>query len=616
MKYLLFSRNLPLPMRRIAMFSVLVLPMFFSSAVSANEQGSIGAEELEVVEIIIEASRHRESMFKNIHYKAKYHDLLAPKMIQESQTDWFRRIVEVECYLSADGKIREERLEYRYDESGELAPYPRNAAKYIETWDLQKSMNMLRNEDPRACAVSIKDKTYLLSSRSAWGHLKLEGTAFSKALSEAVKNGELAGVEEVQESGVKRVVATIFKKSKKDSGRDRTYKYWLDPEKLYAPVKVEKSINDELSCITTFVPKEIEKDLWIPVETHQRYYAIGGESKGSMIEDAKIKVDEIEVGVKFPDELFEIELIDGYRISDSRHGTHIEYVLGAHNEADAILDKIAEAVIDDRYEEIDVTGLQNSLALKSDDVNGAASSPNNNEHIEDSYASGDEIANSTTISLYITTAVLLLATGGLLIAMIYKSRWNSNKTKIFVLLAALFPTVAVGLTDLHLANNCGPNCLAAYLRSCGIYATVRELGELTRKSTKGASLLGLQKAAHVKGIYALGIESSAENLKRVRYPAIASIRLGNPKRRGHYILVMSIKGDRVKVVDPPRMPYIMAYGEFKRLFTGHALLLSTEPIVLPTRNTTMMWGAAGVFLCVCVVAISSKTVFRRNRNNA
>ena len=144
------------------------------------------------------------------------------------------------------------------------------------------------------------------------------------------------------------------------------------------------------------------------------------------------------------------------------------------------------------------------------------------------------------------------------------------------------PPLHVIRTNVDLNSYCGPNCLTVFLKLKGKDVSLTEVVNLSEKGSQGASLLGLQKAAQAKGLFAKGLEvSSLKALRKIGYPAIAVTRRKMGGEYNHYQLILGFKGEQVKVADPPLKPKILPMKEMERLFEGKVLLLSEYPITLP-----------------------------------
>jgi predicted double-glycine peptidase len=127
--------------------------------------------------------------------------------------------------------------------------------------------------------------------------------------------------------------------------------------------------------------------------------------------------------------------------------------------------------------------------------------------------------------------------------------------------------------------SCGPAALATVLQNIGISVTEQELIVLADTDTSGTSMYGLVRAAHAKGLNAVGMKLSVDDL---RPNNIVHIILDG---EGHYSVVREVSENSVKLADPSLGNIEMTREEFAEVYTGNALVI-TDPTAIAQVNQT------------------------------
>jgi len=123
---------------------------------------------------------------------------------------------------------------------------------------------------------------------------------------------------------------------------------------------------------------------------------------------------------------------------------------------------------------------------------------------------------------------------------------------------------------------CGPKCLVVVCQSLGIEADMDEVATLSGfDEENGTTMLGLKKAAEAKGLHALGMKISPEELAKSKVPAIAH-QWGN-----HFVVVEGGEPGGVRVTDPPRGLMVVPLDEFRKTYSGFALLIAKDESLFP-----------------------------------
>jgi len=129
------------------------------------------------------------------------------------------------------------------------------------------------------------------------------------------------------------------------------------------------------------------------------------------------------------------------------------------------------------------------------------------------------------------------------------------------------------------SNTCGAAALAYALRLFG--ADVRE-GDVLRQvdlHPEGTSMTDLISAARSEGFVAWGEHQNLAALRAVPKPVIAHI------RDDHYVVVLSVDGNRVDLFDPAAGYTEMAAEAFSRFWQGNVLMLRVAPLYDPDGAT-------------------------------
>jgi len=91
-------------------------------------------------------------------------------------------------------------------------------------------------------------------------------------------------------------------------------------------------------------------------------------------------------------------------------------------------------------------------------------------------------------------------------------------------------------------------------------------------------MLGLQHAAEAKGLRPVGVKIGVDQRGELEIPAIAHL-WGN-----HFVAVKSAGPEALMVVDPPSERRIVRLEEFKKSFSGFALLISKDARLCPNSE--------------------------------
>ncbi len=127
----------------------------------------------------------------------------------------------------------------------------------------------------------------------------------------------------------------------------------------------------------------------------------------------------------------------------------------------------------------------------------------------------------------------------------------------------------------HQENNydCGVSCLLSIAKyyNCNVPKWFIEKESLTTK--KGTSMYGLMVTAQKLGFKSYGLNGDIENIKKDAVPFIAHLTINKSKNLYHYVIVSSLKKDKVIIKDPSKGSKTMSILEFKKISTNNYLFI-------------------------------------------
>jgi ATP-binding cassette subfamily B protein len=123
------------------------------------------------------------------------------------------------------------------------------------------------------------------------------------------------------------------------------------------------------------------------------------------------------------------------------------------------------------------------------------------------------------------------------------------------------------------ATDCGAACLVTIGRYWGKRFSVNRLREIAHVNRTGASIRGLAAAAESLGFTTRPVKASLDKLAEQNLPAIAHW------EGKHYVVVFEITRDRIVVCDPALGQLSLTHAQFKRGWTGYALLLQPTALL-------------------------------------
>lgn len=128
---------------------------------------------------------------------------------------------------------------------------------------------------------------------------------------------------------------------------------------------------------------------------------------------------------------------------------------------------------------------------------------------------------------------------------------------------------------------CGPQSLLAVFDRMGVRTDLEELKALSGyKAETGTTMLGLQTAAKAKGLQAVGVKIGVEELAGLKIPAIAHL------WDNHFVVIEAGDEGMLKMTDPPAEPKMVSKEDFKKAYSGFALLIAKDADSFPKSETT------------------------------
>ena len=150
------------------------------------------------------------------------------------------------------------------------------------------------------------------------------------------------------------------------------------------------------------------------------------------------------------------------------------------------------------------------------------------------------------------------------------TKWDlkTHNTKKLALSEPIVKINTTGVVMQSTSYNCGPAALATVLNNLGINATEQELAILAGTDESGTTMYGLVQSARVKGVNAIGIKLSQDNLKK------NDIVFLNISGNTHYSVVKEVTNESVKLADPSLGNIEIPKKQFEKVYSGYSLIIS------------------------------------------
>lgn len=143
-----------------------------------------------------------------------------------------------------------------------------------------------------------------------------------------------------------------------------------------------------------------------------------------------------------------------------------------------------------------------------------------------------------------------------------------HNTRKLILFEPVVKINTTGVVMQSTSYNCGPAALATVLNNLGINATEQELAILAGTDESGTTMYGLVQAARAKGVNATGIKLSVNELKKNDIVVLII------NETVHYSVIYKVTYYSVKLSDPSLGNIIMPKKEFKKIYSGNALVIN------------------------------------------
>ena len=339
--------------------------------------GVVGASQIqehaELLQAIMDTHKYTESLLKNAVFCVEFKEDIAPGVIDVTQILPVHRVRTLKYLYEPKGRIRIEEEVSKIE--GLDIPLG-----YKTTWtDNLKEERVFSEGSGYLNSISIMKRSGLAHSlRKPTFFIQSGVKPLSQLIQSALDERLPIKVNRRQEDHSTHIVLSVPLRL-----NDDIYEcvYWLDPQKLYYPVKIETYRDGKLIRRSSSVPRRIQDDIWMPREAVYESF----DSKGERLEKMTMTAKEVQVNVpELPDSLFDIEIPQGTRVVDNRGSESIQYMVGVDLEADMMLDELAGAVLSDEY--ISSSGTKSRKAIrvrpsgrklfdKSNELNGQSMVP-------------------------------------------------------------------------------------------------------------------------------------------------------------------------------------------------------------------------------------------------
>lgn len=158
------------------------------------------------------------------------------------------------------------------------------------------------------------------------------------------------------------------------------------------------------------------------------------------------------------------------------------------------------------------------------------------------------------------------------IEVLNRTNWalKTHNTKNLTVVGQIVKFDTTGVVMQSTSYNCGPAALATVLNNPGINTTEQELAVLAGTDESGTTMYGLVQAAQVKGVNATGVRLSVDKLKKNDMVVLIINEIV------HYSVISKITFCGVKLSDPSLGNIIMSKKEFKKIYSGNALVINNS----------------------------------------
>jgi len=156
-------------------------------------------------------------------------------------------------------------------------------------------------------------------------------------------------------------------------------------------------------------------------------------------------------------------------------------------------------------------------------------------------------------------------------------------------------------------TDCGAACIASVAANYKLKLPVSRIRQITGTDKKGTNVLGLIRAAEKLGFTAKGVKGGIDALHKIPLPAIAHVIV--KKVLAHYLVIYSVKGDKIEYMDPADgQLHKITIIDFEKMWTGVlVLIIPSEKFV--ARNDKVSNFIRFIYLLKPHKSILSQSLF-------
>lgn len=156
------------------------------------------------------------------------------------------------------------------------------------------------------------------------------------------------------------------------------------------------------------------------------------------------------------------------------------------------------------------------------------------------------------------------------------------RTLLFLCFFFISPLFLSAQSETKIDPLCGPNSLLIVCKKLEVDTNLDELKRLSGYSEiNGTNMAGLYKAAIAKGLNAVGMKISLDELANLDIPIIAYL------WKNHYVVIDKFAGDNLRVIDSSKESYWKSREDFANDYSGFALLIAKDKSSFPEIETTV-----------------------------
>jgi ATP-binding cassette, subfamily C, bacteriocin exporter len=138
----------------------------------------------------------------------------------------------------------------------------------------------------------------------------------------------------------------------------------------------------------------------------------------------------------------------------------------------------------------------------------------------------------------------------------------------------------------HDSSDCGAACLASVSEYYNLSLPLSRIRQYANTNQKGTTLLGLREASIKLGFLSKGVKVDFAGLKDLPLPAIVHVMIIKDGHEfPHYMVLYKVTHKYFQLMDPANGKLEKKkYEEFKKIFTGYALMLIPDDEIFKEKN--------------------------------